>query len=136
MLTIKFGDREWKLDTAAPYSIGDLAAMREMGVSPNRMAELFGQLGAALGSPNKNQMLEMALLAAQVAYLAAVREDHDLRWRDFVWSIPLDDLGAFSITGGESAAETGTVGEALAAAGAAKPAARKRPSRAKNTTTT
>lgn len=133
MLRIKFGDRQWRFDETAPMTMGDIIAMREMGLEPDRFEIMLSRVGGVAGDPSRLSDLdglELAQNIAQLAYIAAVREDHQLRWRDFVWSIPLDDLQAFDLDDdpaeptGPPTAES-AVGAALAEAGVAKPKAAK-----------
>jgi len=132
MLRVKFGGREWQLDDAAPLTMGDIVALREMGVTPDRFGVLLHRLaGVKTEDMSGADLLELAESAAQIAYLAAVREDHSLKWRDFVWSLPMDDLGAFDLGSNTATPATATangsggVGAALAEAGAVKATARK-----------
>lgn len=125
MLKVKFGERVWQLDETAALTMGDLVALREMGVSPSRFEVMLNRLnGVDMTNAPESDLLELATAAAQTAYLAAVREDHSLSWRDFAWSLPMDDLQAFEIDSGEATpkppalrpVETAGVGDALAAA--------------------
>lgn len=101
MLRIKFGAREWLFDETAPRMMGELVALKEMGVRPDEVGALLKRLATAGGEATTEQRMAVAEAAAQLAYLAAVREDHTLRWREFVWSIPLDDLRAFDVAPAE-----------------------------------
>ena len=143
MLRIKFGAREWHYDEAAPLSMGEIVMLREMGSDPATFGDTLTRLGEmASADISVSEGVELAEALAKVAFLAEVRENHDARWRDFIWTISLDDLQAFEISNDEApapnraarrakpAVKTSEVGAALAAA--RKPAAK---APAKRTTT-
>lgn len=139
MLRITFGSRTWRLDETAELTMGDIVALREMGVSPDRFGILLDRLSGVKDTADMSaaDLLELAESAAQIAYLAAVREDHSLAWRDFVWSLPMNDLQAFDLGSPgdvDTPAPTGpsVVGTALAGAGVGKPPARAPKARTKS----
>jgi hypothetical protein len=41
--------------------------------------------------------MELAETLLQVAYVAAVRADHALSWRAFIWTVPIDDFRGLEI---------------------------------------
>jgi hypothetical protein len=103
---MQFAGRTYDYDEKAPLSAGDLIAIREMGADPDRwvaMADWVVDGGKAkLSTAQYSQAAEAVI---QLAYLAAVRENHELRWRDFIWSLPIDDVKNWNVTVVEDEAE-------------------------------
>lgn len=142
MLRIKFGEREWQFDETAALTMGEVVVLREMGVAPAQFGQLLSRIGTRTGRDLSGpERIELAESCAQLAFLAAVREDHSLRWRDFVWTIPLDALRMFDVVANEPAEKAAvatspvsSVGAALAEATSAKPRPKApRKTRAKST---
>jgi hypothetical protein len=95
---MKFADRTYDYDDKAPLSAGDLIALREMGADPERWVAMVDWVGAdGKAQLTSEQYAQAAEALIQIAYLAGVRKDHDLRWRDFIWSLPLDDMSKWSV---------------------------------------
>ena len=95
MIRIHVADRTFDFDETRPLAMGDYVAIREMGVDPNRWASLVDRLKA--DDPAQltgEQSLELGEALIQLAYLAAVRKDHALTWREFIWTVPLAGAAA------------------------------------------
>jgi len=92
MLRLTLGDKVYDYDDAQPLTAGDLVALREMGADPEKWVAMTDWLadGQVKGELSQGQYVEMAEALIQVAYLAAVRADHSLTWREFIWTLPLD----------------------------------------------
>lgn len=98
MIRLKLGERTLDYDEKRPLSAGDLVAIREMGADPDRWAGMVDWLGVnAADRLRTAQYMELAEALIQVGYLAAVRADHDLRWREFIWSLPIADADKWDV---------------------------------------
>lgn len=98
MIRLKLGDRTLEYDEKRPLSAGDLVAIREMGADPDRWAGMVGWLSEnAADRLRTAQYMELAEALIQVGYLAAVRVDHDLRWREFIWALPIADADKWDV---------------------------------------
>lgn len=83
---MRIAGREVTFDPDAPLSFGDVYALREVsaaiGVATDRLiSDVNGGDADARGQ---------AVLV--MAFLAAARQDHDLRWREFVYAVPIDGV--------------------------------------------
>lgn len=96
MIRIQFGERTFGYDEKAPLSMGDVVAMREMGVDPERWASMVDRIKVGKDDVLRTaDAMELAETMIQFAYLAGVRQDHNLSWREFIWSVPIDDFRGF-----------------------------------------
>lgn len=122
-----FAGRTYDYDEKAPLSAGDLIAIREMGADPERWAAMVDWVRAdGTTHLTGSQYTQAAEALIQLAYLAAVRADHELRWREFIWSLPIDDVKNWNVT---------VVPDKAEAAPKAEPGPKNRPKgRAKTTT--
>lgn len=98
MIRLKLGERTLEYDEKRPLSAGDLVAIREMGADPDRWAGMVDWLSEnAAARLRTSQYMELAEALIQVGYLAAVRVDHELRWREFIWSLPIADADKWDV---------------------------------------
>ena len=97
MIRAQFGDRVFEFDETQKMTMGDLVAVREMGVDLDRWVNMVERLRGVDVDTSANVQLELFEVAAQVAYLAAVRKDHSLTWREFVWTVAPEDLRALEM---------------------------------------
>lgn len=98
MIRLKLGAHTLEYDEKRPLSAGDLVAIREMGADPERWVGMVGWLSEnAADRLRTSQYMELAEALIQVGYLAAVRADHDLRWREFIWSLPIADADQWDV---------------------------------------
>jgi hypothetical protein len=98
LIRLKLGDRTLDFDEKRALSAGDLVAIREMGVDPDRWETLITRVGGtATERLRTGQYAELAEALIQIGYLASVRDDHDLRWREFIWSLPLADVQEWNV---------------------------------------
>jgi len=98
LIRLKLGERTLEFDEKRPLSAGDLVAIREMGADPERWIGMVDWLGKeAADRLRTGQYMELAEALIQVAYLAAVRVDHELRWREFIWSMPVADMNQWDV---------------------------------------
>lgn len=98
MIRLKLGERTLEYDEKRPLSAGDLVAIREMGADPERWVGMVERLGVNASERLRTaQYMELAEALIQVGYLAAVRVDHDVRWREFIWSLPIADADKWGI---------------------------------------
>lgn len=98
MIRLKLGDRTLEYDEKRPLSAGDLVAIREMGADPDRWVGMVGWLSENAAERLRTaQYMELAEALIQVGYLAAVRVDHELRWREFIWSLPIADADKWDV---------------------------------------
>jgi len=94
VIRLTLGERVYDYDESAPLSAGDLMAIREMGADPAKWAGMSAWLredGQVAGELTDRQYAEVAESLIQLAYLAAVRADHSVTWREFIWSLPIDN---------------------------------------------
>lgn len=77
---LAFDDDESKL------TFGDAYALREVSAATGVDAP---QLMADVHSGDRDAQGQAILV---LAYLAAVRADHDLRWRDFLFTVPMNGV--------------------------------------------
>lgn len=88
MAQIKFrlGERVFTFDTDVKDSMAEAVALRsaarDLDMDPARFAQIAANALTDLDSAGSSLLL--------VAYLCAVREDPELRWRPFLRSIPMD----------------------------------------------
>lgn len=83
VMKFRLSGRLFEFDLGRSMSYGEVWALeREIGLDPDRLARDLQ------GNDRKAQRDALIVLA----YLAAVREDHELRWRDFIWSVSPDSL--------------------------------------------
>lgn len=97
MIRLKLGERTLEYDEKRPLSAGDLVAIREMGADPDRWVGMVEWLGDNAAQLRTAQYMELAEALIQVGYLAAVRADHELRWREFIWSLPIADADKWDV---------------------------------------
>lgn len=98
MIRLKLGERTLEYDEKRPLSAGDLVAIREMGADPERWIGMVERLGENAATRLRTaQYMELAEALIQVGYLAAVRADHDVRWREFIWTLPIADANQWTV---------------------------------------